>query len=157
MNKHVNLLRKLAWSFHATTNLEYIDLFSEACLAYCEALPKVDTTQASEVTWIYQCVKNRLLTYTEREKRKHSYVDLEYANAMISSPSYLFEFTDQFQGDDKTIISIVLEDPRFFAMMTPKEARGKVASALKERGWTQRRVWKAIKSFKENLQDLQSV
>ena len=36
--EHINLIRKIAWSFSTSTGLEFEDLFQEAALAYCEAL-----------------------------------------------------------------------------------------------------------------------
>ena len=41
MEKYINLLRKIAWSFHKTTGLEWDNLFSETIQAYYKAMENV--------------------------------------------------------------------------------------------------------------------
>jgi len=66
--ENLNLIRKLAWTFAQKTNQEYEELFSEAALAYCEALQTFDPEAGVKATtYAWNCMKNHLINYCKKE------------------------------------------------------------------------------------------
>ena len=68
MNKHVNLIRKIAWSFHRSTGLEWDDLFQEAAVAYYESLESYDESRGKITTHAWNCISNRLKNYLKEQE-----------------------------------------------------------------------------------------
>lgn len=66
---HLNLLRKIAWSYNSTTGIEYDELFSEACLAYCQNIKKYDHTKGAVSTFLYRSVSNSLNWFAKKYQR----------------------------------------------------------------------------------------
>ena len=50
--KHLNLIRKIAWSFHKTTGLDWDELFQEATLSYLKALKTYDKKRGAITTYV---------------------------------------------------------------------------------------------------------
>ena len=59
----INLIRKIAWSFEATTNVDFDELFCEAALGYLEAIKKYDPTKGKLSAFIWRCMDNQLKLY----------------------------------------------------------------------------------------------
>jgi hypothetical protein len=97
---HLNLLRKLAWSFHFTTGMDREELFSEASLAYCEAMQNYDSKKGRSSTYMWNCVKSHLLNVVKRENKYrlplHSLENME----IYSHDFSLFEFIPIFHKKD---------------------------------------------------------
>jgi hypothetical protein len=67
----INLIRKVAWSFHETTGLEWNELFQEAALAYLEAKGNYDPKRGKLSTYVWNCIVSRLRTYLKKEQEYH--------------------------------------------------------------------------------------
>lgn len=70
--KHINLLRKIAWSFHQTSKLDFDDLFQEAYLAYDKALKNYDPDKGKLTTFIWYCIHSHLKNYLKEENKYHN-------------------------------------------------------------------------------------
>lgn len=89
---HLNLLRKIAWSFYATTGIDWQELFSEAALAYCKALKSYNPNRGRITTHLWNCVKSELINFIKEEKRYRSPLQPLNGTEPPVTPSYLFEY-----------------------------------------------------------------
>lgn len=65
-----DMLRRLAWSFHYTTGIEWEELFCEAALAYYEARADFDPNAGTKLsTYAYGRVKNHLIDFCKKEQQ----------------------------------------------------------------------------------------
>jgi len=96
--EHLNLLRKIAWSFYNTTGLDWQELFSEAALAYCEGVQNLkthyDSSKGQISIYLWNCVKSHLLNYIKKQHKYssplcHSLDTIEYP----ITESYSFEYS----------------------------------------------------------------
>lgn len=64
-----DMIRKLAWSFHKSTGVDYKELFSEACLAYCESLRSFNPLKGcKQTTHAWTVIQNQLCDFVKQEK-----------------------------------------------------------------------------------------
>jgi DNA-directed RNA polymerase specialized sigma subunit len=67
--ENVSMIRKLAWSFHKSTGVDYKELFSEACLAYCESLKTFNPLKGcKQTTHAWTVIQNQLCDFVKQEK-----------------------------------------------------------------------------------------
>ena len=159
MKKYLNLVRHIAWSFHRTTGIDWEELFGEASLAYCEALQSYHSEKSRESTWIFHCVRNRLITFCKEEAKNECLPGVRNWNGTtIPTPDYEF-FEDRFDGlnlseDVKWIIRMVLRNPQRYAINSRK-AMGIIGRDLRNRkGWTYHRIWNGMKNLRVELNEI---
>ena len=163
MTKYLNLIRKVTWSFHQTTGIEWNELFSEASLAYCESLQSYDPSkQIKESSWIYICVQNQLKNFCKNELRNYSIEHIGFWNEAWEVPEYEYYETDRFKNlskDTRAIISMVLKNPEDYA--TPGGTSKAVFGILRHnlnhiKGWNWSRVDKSLKVLRLELMTVSS-
>ncbi len=149
----LNLIKKVARSFHNTTGYDWEELFAEAAIGYAEALQSYDSKKGSKcTTWAYTCMQNRLITFLQQE-RKNKFISRD--ESWIDFPIYqtpFFEIFDSLSPDCKIIAQMVLDDPHSYLEVPAKMARGLIVNTLIVKNkWTWRRVWDAIRNIKVEL------
>ena len=84
--EHINLIRKIAWSFHNSTGIDWDDLFQEAAYHYLRALKSYDPSKkVSLSTYVWNFVKNELILYIRKEKKNSE--PLESIDSIKLSPT----------------------------------------------------------------------
>jgi hypothetical protein len=152
MFTHVNLVRKICWSFHRSTGIDWKELFSEACLAYAEVIGLRDPKKGAETTWIYHCVQSRLINFCKQEKQQRSPVQLDWYEHPASLHKDILEEYTHLSEDSREIIKMVLENSLRYAITNPRLAVVQIRWDLYEqKGWPWPRVWKAMKVLKKEL------
>jgi hypothetical protein len=156
LNKHINILRGLAWEFHRSTGHEWDDLFSEAFVAYVRALETFNNDGGARLTsWIYIKIKHALQVYCRQQRYQGD--RMEECEALYldeRSPETLLIFKEllcNLSEDTATICRIVLEAPIKFISIPPKLARAKLMGILRGRGWTWDRIWCSFREIKKAL------
>lgn len=143
----LNLIRKLAWSFHYTTGVEYEELFSEASLAYCEALAKFDEQRGVKfLTYAYTCMRNALSVFCHKQKQVPQLME-----QLPDTPHYrmpLFELLDEFTAETREVVERVLEYPHDYLEVPPKMTRGQLVQELVQEGKTFAKAWGIVREIK---------
>ncbi len=125
--KNVDLLRKLAWSFHKSTGLEWKDLFQEAALGYLMALDTYDPSRGAPSTHMWTCISSHLKNYVKRE--------LAYKEALCPMDTLtedrecttIESILERFSETARPIIETVFASPETFDGLTRREAKAKIA------------------------------
>lgn len=152
MEVQINLIRRLAWSFHYTTGYDYEELFSEASVAYAEARNN-NNGKAKETTVAYIYMKNRLTNYVMKQ-REGTYFDdtvhnKQYAYGIINH-QYFFEVRDELSQKANELIDLILRNPhRFIDGSSPKKARGRLFKYLRFKGWKHADIWATFKEIEQ--------
>lgn len=153
--ENINLIRKITWSFHRTSGLEWEDLFQEAALAYLEALKRYTPGKVARNTYLYHSIthalKNKLNKMSQRSPLtipfsllKKGEMEEEY------EPEYLFErLTPQAQS----IVDIVLEDHDTYCRMNPTEARKAILKQALSQGASMEEAFEGICDLWVSLKD----
>jgi len=145
--ENINLIRKIAWSFHLTTGLEWEDLFQEASLAYCEALDKYNPERGKLTTFMWYSISTHLKNYVKKN-RKHSEhlcpID-ELTNYESNSSNELFE---KISEHGSQLLSILVATPeKYDTTLTPSIAMEIVTKMVKT-GWKRSMVWSTLKELR---------
>lgn len=145
--EHINLLRKLAWSFHKSTGLEWDDLFQESYLAYRYALDHYDPNKGVPIsTFIWTHISNQLRTYYQKERKiTEPLIGLEKLYHKEYMPS---NFLEALSSDAEKIADLILISPKKFVQLKPKEARKKVKTIMLNRGWERERISYSLNELK---------
>lgn len=154
--KYIDLIRKIAWSFHNSTGMEWDELMSEASLAYMEALQSYDPTKATLSTWVYICVRNRLRSFVAQ---RPDLIELPEGPYTAACPHTSLEFKElvmSLSEDAKIICRTIFEFPKEFLQLPPKLTRGNLFRALRKEGWKAPRIWKSFHEIRQALTETYS-
>jgi len=146
--ENINLIRKIAWSFHTTTGVEWDDLFQEAALAYCEALKNYDPERGTIAGYMWSCITSHLKDYIhEQEKQTGHICSIEDVN--IDYPVNTTPLFESLSKEADEIVNMILSSPEIFDNLTPELAQRNIARILISRKrWSWRRVWVGIRDLK---------
>jgi DNA-directed RNA polymerase specialized sigma subunit len=157
--KHIGIIRKLAWSFHCTTGIDFDDLVSEGILAYHESFERFDEkthgTARSTFTWIH--VKNHLITYCKKETKfnlgRHCLddVNVEQSPALFSTKANPKDIFESFTKDAEQIAKVVLQRSKRIVVLPENEVEPYIVSILSHKGWTPDRTLHGLQELKRAL------
>lgn len=152
--KHINLVRKIAWSFHKTTGIEWDELFSQASLAYLEGMKFYKPEKGAQTTWAYQWITGELINFCKREKRFRNPTGIDgWFNPPAGEFKEIFASTKKLKPDTKVIIEMVLQDTLRYAL-PPRKAIGLIRKDLYElKGWPWPRVESAMRNLRSDFQE----
>ncbi len=151
--ENINLIRKMAWSFHSTTGISYDELFSESALAYYEAKEKYTPEMKTKLTtWAFMIIKNRLINFCKSEKMA-TYLQLDNVNDnyITEYTEPFFELYDELSNTSKIITDEILNNRQVYSTELPKTARGEIVIKLREKGWSWPKIWDSIRTIKTEL------
>jgi len=161
--EHLNLIRKIVWSYvNSNPGLEFDDLFSEACIAYLEAIGDYDSTKSKISTFIWTVISNQLNNVIRSEYNRMSVevvtdeIERNYKE-FGTSPEYLFlakeqvgEILEKMSPEAIAICNIILnENDVYLPVDKPKNCRGVIFKLLRDRGWSWGNIWKTFREIKE--------
>jgi RNA polymerase sigma factor (sigma-70 family) len=155
---NINLIRKIAWSFHHSTGLDWDELFQEAALAYYSALRRYNLQHNGimrrrlksmrTTTFLYNCMRQHMINYLRREQRKWNgnIVPLKEAAGITTKEN---DFMEQLSRDAQQIVDVALHSFRTFDVTDSKQARNRLAQQMIVlRGWSWKRIWCAMRDIK---------
>lgn len=158
--ENISLIRKIAWSFHKSTGLDWDDLFQESYLAYRYALDHYNpesNVKISAFIWIH--VRNQLNSYYQKEQQflnplKKAYRRDQKANENLSAwiPSNdcynqcNFEL-ECLSADAQKIADIVLNTAKKFIKLSLPQTRERLTNILTNQGWTKERIQNGIRDI----------
>ena len=152
--KDLNLIRKVAWSFHKNTGIEFEELFSEAALAYVEALQTYNPHKAKHSTWMVHNMRNHLITFCAKEKKQTHETLQNFAGRENQERDYSFrEMLNGLPQDMRLICKIIFDAPEEILAESAKAARGNLVNKLREQQWSWPRIWKSIRNMKVTLNE----
>jgi hypothetical protein len=163
---NLNLVRKIAWEFHLSTGLDWEDLFSEASVAYVEAVRIHDPERSSITTFIWWSVCSHLKNYLKKENKYRDFTVLcdtyfdesaegvsedKLLSSMVSSIDRAIDesrFFDSLTEEAADVAKVVLKNIDILIVQTPEDAKQKIAQLMTEKGSSWRQIWKGIKDLK---------
>jgi RNA polymerase sigma factor (sigma-70 family) len=154
--ENINLVRKLAWSFHYSTGVDWNDLFQEASLAYYNALETYDPERGKITTHAWYCITNHLKNYLKEQEdykcRKHEGELSSIEDSVLNQhPAQIAsDFWESLTEDAKQIAEIILASSKKFVVLPPEqvEERVKNLAEFKLRNWSKYRIQNGIDELK---------
>jgi len=144
---NINLIRKIAWSFHHTTKEEWDDLFQEATLGYLHAMKTYDPKKSKLTTHVWNSVVNHLKTHLRKEAKTGppicSLDDIEQ-----DFPTESNGHMDQLSEDAQQMVKTVLMNPQKYSSLPPVLARWQVVRQMRRRGWNRLRIRAGLMDLK---------
>jgi len=150
---NINLIRKIAWSFHKTTGKDWEDLFQEATLAYLEALHTYDPERGKITTYMWWCITSHLKSYLRKEATltNHIYsIEDIPTDLPVFNPSLFESLTE----DGQQIAKTVLKCPKKFVTCPRPTAYKRLHRVLSNKGWKTERVRRGIKDLEVEFSSL---
>jgi len=154
LQENINLIRKIAWSFHHSTGLEWDDLFEEACVGFLISYDRYDSNKSKLSTWTFHTVRNHLIDYCRKNSKKWSSLSLlpfEPEDPKHQEPCFLEDLMNSLSGDAKEVVQTIMEAPSDFFTLPPKMARGKIRDFLREKGWKWQDIWDGMREVDQIL------
>lgn len=155
------LVRKLAWSFHRTTGIEYDDLVQEAAFCWYKWVvdnPQYDPRRCAFTTWATMCIKSHLLNIAIRHRRSAS-SEMTILNDDIRDngpqPHQNLEFLEELRAlsdEGRLVVRMIFDAPYELLHLTPHQAQRELLEKLKEEyGLTHQQARAAIAEVRELL------
>jgi len=152
--ENVNLIRKLAWSFHKTTGIEWEELFSEALLRYVllsqEYNLEENKSKGKISTFVWTSLSNYLKSYIEQHGRINQplqcldNMDEVDWNGYNSSP-FWEDLTDEANG----VANLILKYSEHFVCLTPEQVKQRVTKILSKLGWSEEKIKTGISDLEK--------
>jgi hypothetical protein len=155
--EHINLIRKIAWSFHKTTGLEWEELFQEASLGYCLALKSFDPNRGQKLTtYVWMSVACTMFNYIKKTKKFNDHSSSTAVESLWDRPANdtAFEtssFLSSLTKDAQEIVNLILNFPEIFGKESSKEAQTHIVNILQARGWEKKKIAYAMKNIKTSF------
>lgn len=135
--KDLDLIKKLAWTFHKSTGVELDDLIQEAAYAYLKAKKEFKPEKGKFSVFVWICMTNHLKNYLNEIRpnlRKNinlvSFEDVSYAPSY--TPSFLFESLGK---EAQQIVNIIFTSPKLYYTLDPAQAKKRIIKVMKNKGW----------------------
>jgi len=150
---YLDLLKKIAWSFHYTTGIEWSELYSEACYNYCLLMRNYDHTKGKISAYVYTAVSNSLRNYILKEGRNVPTVSMEFsyepeADTIMDDMNLLLE---ALNDDGKFIFEAILISPKSFIKEALKLDREMISTFCGSRGWGENRINNGVRNINQIL------
>ena len=176
IEKNLNLIRNIAWSYHKTNPaIEFDDLFSEGCIAYLEAEKNFNPNYGTKKTsYIWMCMQSHLNNITKRENKINQWISPVIFEEIFQGSIYSLEDTPSstsYQPEkclmakeayaslfntlspmaQELIESIQNGLGGYLPIDTPKLCRGAIKDALRKQGWSWANIWDTFREIKMTL------
>ena len=161
IENHLDLIRKIAWSYVRThPELEFDDLFSEACLECIKYQNKYDPKRGCESSFIWQVIHGRLSNIIGEQKKVYPYDEIFLnGNRTSCSPEEQLIAEEEWRcilntlsPKSKQICSLVLDRTSpYLPTDKPKTCRGIIIKELRKQGWAWPEIWKSFREIKQVL------
>jgi RNA polymerase sigma factor (sigma-70 family) len=149
--EYINLLRKIAWSFHRSTGIDFDDLFQEAFLAYDYAIKHHDPKRSKVSTYIWLVVASALKRYVRKEFESWGFIssldDESDSDYIPDSQEPVSEFLDQLNEQARQLAATILSAPKIFLEIPADKAKKRLAHTMIKKGWRWRDVWIGMKDL----------
>lgn len=178
---HLGLIKKIAWTYHASTGLDFDDLFSAASLAYVRGMQTYDEEKGASLnTWLWRTMENQLRNEL-KSARKHRSVSstiadiaeetsvgwplgsLELKNLLelehdsdTMDPETLYSFQErlgQLSEKAKELCAMIFENPGDYLGETKKESKHTLKIVLREKGWSHSQIWDCFREVKQFVRE----
>lgn len=144
----INLIRKIAWSFHHTSGLDWDELFSEALVCYVEALDNYDPDKGTKLsTYMWNVITNYLKTYLEREQ-KHRTVSIDDTDLMFQPSRDPTPFWQGLTTEAQDIADYIVRNSMEFVCLTPEDVELLINIIFIRKGWTDEKISAGLSNLK---------
>ena len=148
--ENINLLRKIAWSFHKSTGYDFDDLFQEAALAYCKGIKTFNPERGALSTHIWYCVNSQLKNYLKNENDYKT--PLETIDYLKTYETQQFNILHALTKDAQDLAKSIIRTPKLYIYLTPEEAKNRLRTLYSRRGWSDDKIDKALIEMHSILQ-----
>lgn len=159
IEKYLELIYKLSWSFHKTTGVPFEDLVSTAQIAFYEHHKYYNCEKSDYVTHLYLAVMSELSEFvTTSNNTVEGMPHLPFAETIDRrDPEKVCLFKDRLQqlsSEAQEICCLILNSPGDFIDSRPKIARGFVYKKLRQLGWSWPKIWNSFREIKTALNEI---
>lgn len=161
--KDMELIAKMASNFSKRTGIEYMELYAEASLAFCEAMINFNPESGAHINYVSRCVKNRLITFARKynafpySTQPEDFEETDHGDCcgLVQWDKNIeqFEFHNSLSKSLQEIANIIQENPQKYLSTAPKYARGLIYKRLREMGWKWSDIWQQFAELKTKLNE----
>lgn len=150
--KYEPLLKKTAGQYSRKFNLEYEELFGEACLTMVKAFNNYKKERAEFSTCLFYYLKNELRNFVTKEKRKQSlFIEIENYEEEISYSMNPLSPIDEFnfKGLEKKILQFMFDN----SFSAEKRVHKNITRSQIKREFTKKHKPKEIEIAFRNIEE----
>jgi len=144
--ENLNLIRKIAWSYHHTTGVELDDLIQEASLAYIEAMRKYDPERGKISTFVWHTINNHLRNYLKKELEWRGLsTELDGVDQTYTQTHW----SESLSEDAIHVAQLLFWSPRTMRTLSVRSVRKQLFLYMtKKKRWSTKRVNQAFRDLR---------
>lgn len=144
--ENATLIKRIAWSFHRTSKLDYDDLCQEAYLSFLMASSDYDSSKGSLSTYTWHVVTTSLKNYVRKEHKINGHI-CSIEDNKVDLPVEFAPLCEKLCKEAQEISQIIHNTSKKFAAMDPTEAIQKIKKILINKGWPPKKIQQGIKNL----------
>lgn len=148
MEEYINLIRKIAWSYHKSTGIEWDELFQECVLIYYHSLQSYNPKRGRFTTHLWYSICSNLNNYLKKEALyKERIVSIEDVQADI--PVSYADFSESLTKEAQEIAEIIIASSKKYLWVNPEHIQQRIENIMLCRGWSSHKIHKGIEDLKQ--------
>ena len=145
--EHINLIRKIAWSFHKSTGIEWNELFLQASYIYCKGLQSYEPSRGKITTYLWLLITSELTTFVTKEQQIQEPLD-SLDVVFLKPDSHESNFMEKLSKEAMKVAEFILANAEEYDCLSPQEAKERVTNKLQEEGKSMKEIWIGIRDLK---------
>jgi len=162
-----NLVKKIAWSFHQTTGIEFNELLSEAYVAYCEAMKSYNPKRSRITTHLWHCITSHLINFIKVEQKYHNHLvpfsklqtndnndnnlndEQMPVEKEVDFSQSQNDFYEKLTFQAQEVLKTIVENQTLLLSLKKEEIMKTIMAIMLQRGMRKKNVWIGIKDLKQ--------
>lgn len=146
---HLKMIKKIAYSFHVSTGIEFEDIYQQACVEWIDKVHTWDSSKCKISTYMWNVLVNNLTTYTNKLKKHREPLEeftVKFDEAVSSN--YLFE---KLPFEALAIVDLVAFNPSEFLFVDKSQAINKIEDKMVKSGWNLGQIRYGVKEIEKTF------
>lgn len=136
---HLKMIKKIAHSFHVSTQIEFEDLYQEACLTWLDTVSTWNPDKSKITTYMWNVLVNNLNSYVQKVNKYRKPLDT-YDPAKMDAAVMQSYYFEKLSRESLAIVDLVTFSPSDFLFISKPQAINKIEDKMKKMGFTELQI-----------------
>ena len=147
---HLKMIKKIAYSFHVSTGIEFEDLYQQACLIWLDTISTWNPAKSKVTTYMWNVLVNSLTSYIQKIDKYRKPLN-EYDSAKMDEAVYQSYYFEKLSMEALAIVDLVTFNPSDFLFISKPQAINKIENKMSKSGWNASQIRYGIKQLEKSF------
>ena len=147
---HLQMIKKIAYSFQVSTGIEFEDLYQQACLEWLNNVSSWNPSKSKISTYMWNVIVNNLTTYVQKTNKYRKPLD-EYDPAKMDEAVFKSYYFEKLSIEALAIVDLVTFNPSDFLFVSKPQAINKIEDKMMKSGWNTQQIRYGIQQLEKTF------